>query len=218
MRPRLNYQCLLPDPCCIAELPGLSVSLVYLAPLGWHFALHIDEFIQECQWALVHLLQNKWAEMTQTINHSRPRAHLALEVTDPLRSIKTTNDKKSRLCLICGTCNKARVYSLSLTSNVVASRHHIAISSYLYLNKCVGSFIFSANCSSVNSTSSGLSNSCPSASHTSSSWGSQCIAFFSTYVILMGIGWIEKKTHLLFIRLSCLHVTHFPPEKHWNLV
>lgn len=198
-----------PWPLLHSWAPRSICLLVSLAPLGWHFTLHIDEFIHGCQWALVRLVQNKWTEMTQTINHSTPRAHLALEVTDPLRSIKTKNDKKPRLCLICGTCDKARVRPLSLTSNAVTSRHPIAISSYFYLNKCVGSLIFSANCSSVNSTSLSLSNSCPSTPHTSSSWGSQRTAFFFTYVILLGIGWIEKKTHLLFIKLSCLHVTHF---------
>lgn len=76
--------------------PRSICLLVYLAPLGWHFALHIDEFIHVCQWAVVRLVQNKWAEMTQTINHSTPRAHLALEATDPLWSIKTNKWQEAK--------------------------------------------------------------------------------------------------------------------------
>lgn len=201
-----------PWPLLLSWAPRSICLLVYLASLGWHFALHINEFIHGCQWALVRLVQNKWAEMTQTINHrTPPRAHLALEVTDPLWSIKTKNDKKPRLCLVCGTCDEVRVQPLSLTSNAVTSRHHIAISSSLHLNtiKCFGSLYSVLTAAWSTAPPQACLTAVPQTPHTSSFWSFQCTAFFPTYVILPGIGWIEEETHLLFIRLSCLHVTHF---------
>lgn len=180
---------------------------VYWAPLGWHFALHVDEFIPGCQWALVHLGQDKWADVSECFWRTlrwhrrsitaRRGSTQPWKVTDPLQLIKTKNDKKPRPGLIYGTCDVARVWPLTLTLNAVTASHHMFAYLGTYASTSVlGHYIQCSLQLGQWCQVPEVSKTQPPFPSTSSCWSQD-----------------GKKMHLLFIRLSCFQVIHWEALK-----